>query len=188
VVQLQAAEAWLLREPERARQAVTQATDLARSSLQEARRSVWDLRPQALQRTDLLAAIREELDRVQRRSSVTGTLEVRGRLPTISSPAEVAAFRVVQEAVANALQHGRPSNIRVTASSDGSDLCLEVRDDGTGFDQSAPSRPGAFGITSMGERAAACGGSLEVVSRPGEGTRVILTLPAEAPAPTGALG
>jgi signal transduction histidine kinase len=188
VVQLQAAEAWLHREPERARQAVAQATDLARSSLQEARHSVWDLRPQALQSTDLLVAIREELDLVQERSSVTGTLEVQSPLPRVSPQAEVAAFRIVKEAVANALQHGRPTKIEVTSSSDGSNLRLEVRDDGTGFDQSAPSHQGAFGITSMGERAAACGGSLELISRPGEGTRVILKLPAEASAPTGALG
>ncbi len=71
VVQLQAAEAWLNREPERARQAVGQATELARSSLKEARRSVWDLRPEALQHTDLVAAVREELDRVEERSSVS---------------------------------------------------------------------------------------------------------------------
>ncbi|MGC2190740.1 MAG: histidine kinase [Candidatus Dormiibacterota bacterium] len=188
VVQLQAAEAWLDREPGRARQAVDQATDLARSSLQEARRSVWDLRPKELQRSDLVAAIREELDRGQEHSAVIGKLEVRGSVPSLSPPAEVAAFRIAKESFANALHHGHPTTIEVTVASEGANLVLEVRDDGTGFDLSAPSRQGAFGITSMRERAAACGGTLELISWPGRGTTVVLRLPALEPAPTEVMG
>lgn len=178
VVQLQAAQAWSRREPSRAGQAVDQAIELARSSLQEARRSVWDLRPKALQRSDLVAAIREELARVGERSAVSGRLEVRGSIPELSPPSEVAAFRIFKEAFANALHHGHPTQIEVTLGSEGTSLTLEVRDDGIGFDPAVPSRQGAFGLTSMGERAAACGGTLELRSSPGGGTTVALRLPA----------
>jgi len=189
LVQLQAADAWMAREPSRARRAVDHATELARSSLQEARRSVWDLRPKALQRTDLAAAIREELVSVQERSAVSTSLDIRGlRRTSLTPQAEVAAFRIVQEAVANALQHGRPSTIGVAMRREGDLLRFEISDNGAGFDPGSPPRPGAFGITSMEERAASCGGSLGLTSRPGHGTKVSLELPCQTPAATGALG
>ncbi|MGC1184358.1 MAG: histidine kinase [Candidatus Dormiibacterota bacterium] len=188
VVQLQAAQAWSRREPGRAGQAVDQAIELARSSLHEARRSVWDLRPKALQRSDLVAAMREELARAQERSSVSAGLDVRGSIPEVSPPAEVAAFRIFKEALANALHHGHPTKVEVTVVSDGLNLQLQVHDDGAGFDPAAPSRQGAFGLTSMAERAAACGGTLELQSSPGAGTTVVLRLPAVQLAPTEVMG
>ncbi len=181
VVQLQAAEAWLSREPGRAQGALAQATDLARSSLQEARRSVWDLRPEALQRNDLAAAIREELERLCERPDVEGQLELLGVLRRPSPQAEVAAFRIFMEAAANALNHGHPAHLRVRLSSPGQRFRLEVHDDGSGFDPSGPTRAGSFGITSMRERASSCGGHLEVHSLPGRGTRVVLEVPSPVP-------
>ncbi len=87
-------------------------------------------------------------------------------LPRLAPNSEVAVFRIFKESLANALHHARPGRIEVRAARNGSALRLEVHDDGSGFDPLAPSRQGAFGITSMKERAAACGGSLELVSHP----------------------
>ncbi|HUY08674.1 MAG TPA: histidine kinase [Candidatus Dormibacteraeota bacterium] len=186
LVQLQAADGWLDREPSRARRAVDHAIDLARSSLQEARRSVWDLRPKALQQTDLAAAIREELARVQEHSRVRTSIDVHGLIDArLTAEVEVAAFRIAQEAIANAVHHGRPSEIEVEMSRDRDTLCLQVSDNGGGFDPAAPRREGAFGITSMRERAAACGGELQVISRAGASTRVILRVPCQVPAAIG---
>jgi signal transduction histidine kinase len=128
------------------------------------------------------------LDRVEEQSAVTGTLQVREAIPSLSPAGEVAAFRIVKEAIANAVQHGHPTKIAVTAARDGSGLRLEVRDDGAGFDRTAPGRVDSFGITSMVERAASCGGALELISRPGGGTSVILRLPAVEPAPSEVMG
>ena len=189
LVQLQAADGWLDREPSRARRAVDHALELARSSLQEARRSVWDLRPKALQRTDLAAAIREELVRIQERSRVRTSLAVNDLGETRISPqVEVASFRIAQEAIANALHHGRPSLIEVSIGRDGDSLSLVISDNGAGFDPAVPPRSGAFGITSMQERAAGCGGSLDLISRPGGGTQVVLRVPCEAPAALSSTG
>ncbi len=186
LVQLQAADGWLEREPSRARRAVDHAIDLARSSLQEARRSVWDLRPKALQQTDLAAAIREELARAQAHSRVGTSINVHSLVDIqLSAEVEVAAFRIAQEAIANALHHGRPSEIAVEMSQEGQTLCLQVSDDGGGFDPAAPRRRGAFGITSMRERAVACGGELQVISRAGGGTRVVLRVPCRVPVANG---
>lgn len=183
IVQLQASEAWLGKEPSRAREALEQATELARSSLQEARRSVWDLRPEGLQRAGLAGAVRDELARVRERTGVRTGLKVRG-LRGLALPArmEVAVFRIVQEAVGNAVRHGRPRELTVELARRGGRLQVSVADDGCGFDPVVDRREGSFGITSMRERAVACGGILEVTSNPGEGTRVEVSVPCPEPA------
>lgn len=178
IIQLQAAEAWLDREPERSQQALGNATELARSSLQEARRSVWDLRPELLQKGSLAEALREEMVRTQERTGVKTSVRLRGlRQLTLSAPTEVSIFRIVQEAVANSLHHGRPSRLVVEVARDDGRLRVTVTDDGCGFNPARPGRAGAFGITSMQERASSCGGSVAVQSAPGKGTTVVLELP-----------
>ena len=178
IVQLQAADAWMGRESERSREALRQATELARSSLQEARRSVWDLRPEGLQRAGLAGAIRDELARVRERSGIRTSLRLRG-LRGLSLPAqlEVTVFRIVREAVGNAVRHGSPAEVSVELSWRLGRLQVVVADDGRGFDPSGPSRQGSFGVTSMRERAAGAGGELTLDSRPGGGTRVVLEVP-----------
>ena len=178
IVQLQAADAWLGRESGRAREAMSQATELARSSLQEARRSVWDLRPEGLQRAGLAGAIRDELARVRERSGVRTSLRLRGlRGLSLTPQLEVTVFRIVREAVANAVRHGSPSEVTVELGWRQGRLQVVVADDGRGFDPTEPARQGSFGVTSMRERAAAAGGELELDSRPGAGTRVVLSVP-----------
>ncbi|MHB8333253.1 MAG: sensor histidine kinase, partial [Candidatus Dormibacteria bacterium] len=178
VVQLQAADAWLGRDQGRARDAVDQATELARSSLQEARRSVWDLRPEGLQRAGLAGAVRDELNRVRERAGIKTSLRLKGmRGLVLPARVEVAVFRIIQEAVANAHRHGRPSAITVEMTLLGGQLRVAVADDGRGFDPAGPLRAGSFGITSMRERATTSGGSFEVLSSLGQGTQVVVRVP-----------
>ena len=178
IIQLQAAEAWMSREPERSQQALGNATDLARSSLQEARRSVWDLRPELLQRGSLAEALREEMVRTQERTGVKTSVRLQDlRQLTLAAPTEVSIFRIVQEAVANSVRHGRPSRVAVEVARDDGHLRVTVADNGCGFDPARPGRAGAFGITSMRERANSVGGGITVESAPGQGTKVVLDLP-----------
>lgn len=178
IVQLQAADAWLGKQPARAQDALDQAADLARSSLQEARRSVWDLRPERLQRAGLAGAIRDELARVRERTGVEIALRLRGmRGLALPAQLEVAIFRIVREAVGNAVRHGRPREVLVELTFREGRLQVTVSDDGEGFDPLRPARDGSFGITSMRERAVACGGQLELSSRPGGGTKVSVWVP-----------
>jgi len=89
---------------------------------------------------------------------------------------------VVQEALANVARHADATEVRVRAERAGPMVALEVTDDGVGFDpQAARERAAAtghLGLRSMAERIQTAGGSLEIASRPGEGTRVLLRLPA----------
>ena len=95
--------------------------------------------------------------------------------------ANVALFRIAQEAVLNARKHARAQTlaIELAREADGDELRLEIRDDGRGFDPRAPVR-GRFGLFTMRERAEACGGRLEIDSAPGRGTRLCAVVPAGA--------
>ncbi len=95
-------------------------------------------------------------------------------VPELDPRVQAAAFRVVQEALHNALRHSGASEVSVTLSRARGRVVLEVADDGAGFDPGL-AVPG-LGLASMRERAAAVGGKLRVSSAPGAGTRVRLTV------------
>ena len=97
-------------------------------------------------------------------------------IPRLSEDMEVAVYRIVQEAITNAIRHAAPAEIDVTLAAMDGTLRLEVRDDGRGFDVRARQRD-ALGLVSMEERALALGGKLSVDSAPGKGTSVLLTCP-----------
>ena len=103
-------------------------------------------------------------------------------VPRLHDSIEIGVYRIVQEALANACRHGAPSEVVVTLSV--SDLvCLEVRDDGVGFDPATRSRAHSLGLVSMEERALSLNGHLTVESAPGRGTVVRFECPALSPVP-----
>jgi two-component system NarL family sensor kinase len=187
VLQLEAAEAYVERSPGRAESLVVTARDLARSALQEARRSVWDLRPAPLEATGLVAALDREVRRWSQHSGITARLRA-DRLPNplaLQPSAEVGLLRIVQEALNNAARHSGARRVDVVVGRRDGALELSVSDDGSGFDSDTAPQPGSFGLVGMGERARLAGGSLEVSTAPGQGTRVTVRLPlgGEATAP-----
>jgi two-component system NarL family sensor kinase len=179
VLQLEAAEAFVERSPGRAGSLVVTARDLARSALQEARRSVWNLRPAPLDATGLVAALDREVRRWRQYSGIPARLRAEA-LPNplpLQPTAEVALFRIVQEALANVARHSNARRVEVSLARHDGALEVCVSDDGDGFDAEAPPQRGSFGLLGMGERARLAGGSLDVSSTRGEGTRVVVRLP-----------
>jgi two-component system NarL family sensor kinase len=179
VLQLEAAEAYAERSPGRAHTLVITARDLARSALQEARRSVWDLRPAPLEATGLVAALDREVRRWSQNSGIAGRLRA-DRLPSplpLAPAAEVGLLRIVQEALSNAARHSGATTVDVAVARRDGALELTVQDDGCGFDAEVGPQPGSFGLVGMNERARLAGGSLEVSTAPGHGTRVTARLP-----------
>ena len=101
-------------------------------------------------------------------------------LPRALPPAEQSlVFRTLEEAVRNALRHSHASRITVSLAGTPAELEFEVRDDGSGFDGESGSglSSGPSGLALMHAQARALGGSLEIVSKPGVGTRVLLRIP-----------
>jgi signal transduction histidine kinase len=98
-------------------------------------------------------------------------------VPPLDPATEVAVYRVAQEALHNALRHSGGRCVTISVSGTARRVVLEVADDGAGFD---PSSASGLGLVSMRQRAAAAGGTVSVVSAPGQGTRVRLEAPVRA--------
>jgi len=138
-----------------------------------------DLHPPALEEFGLAAAIRSHADRLSNRNDdleVEMDLEEEdGALP---GDYALAVFRVVQEAMNNAVQHGEANHLSVQFSHEDDTVALEVHDDGTGFTPPDNWQDLAdedhFGLLGMRERAESIGAAIEIDSTPGEGTRVQL--------------
>ena len=176
-VQLEVAARLLESSKDAALKQLEETKALVRTSLADARSSIWNLRTQkdAEMLPSLLAAMTES------RASEGGAalkLEVNGMYRPVSAAVEREILRVAQEAVANAVRHAEAKQIRVVLRYDASTLQLQVIDDGKGFTGASEDRSGNghFGVQGMRERAERIGAKFAVRSRPGEGTLVDLQI------------
>jgi signal transduction histidine kinase/ligand-binding sensor domain-containing protein len=152
------------------------ARQLVEANLGEARRSVWDLHPQHLDRHDLISAFDRMTADLAENATVHISVRATGPAYALTPEVEKNLFRIAQEAVANAVRHAGAHEIVVDVCFDGPYVHITVSDDGRGFDSTAA--PDGFGLTSMRERAAQIGATLRVDSRPAAGTRVMVSVPA----------
>ena len=144
--------------------------------IQELRAVVEDLRPPDLARGSLSEAISTQARVLTARGYVALTCDLQ---PTVRLPDWVArnVYRIAQEAIGNAVRHGRPRQLSVRLWQGGAETGLEIEDDGTGFDPLAHHR--GSGLINMRERAVAIAGDLAVESTSRRGTRVRLLIPAD---------
>lgn len=154
---------------------VVTARTLVESSLAEARRSVWDLRPQYLDRSDLVSALERMTADLNGNADVRISLCASGIVRRLNTEIERNVFRIVQEAVANAIRHAAAHHVRIEVHFDDERAEFTIADDGHGFDPEAAST--GFGLTSMRERAAHIGAAFRVESRPLAGTSVTTVVP-----------
>ncbi len=162
--------------PQSAAQHVETARTLVRDSLHEARRTVWNLRPLALGRADLIHALQHYANQLNSGGRIQMRQLIEGTPRPLAPMVEDTLLRIGQEALTNAVKHAKASEITVRLNFAADWLSLSVGDNGCGFDVASNARRG-FGLTSMNERIAALGGSLSIDSHPGEGTEVSATLP-----------
>jgi signal transduction histidine kinase/ligand-binding sensor domain-containing protein len=176
--QLDAVALMLPAQPEKAAECLGLARKMAQHSLTEARRSVMDLRAQALEDRGLLEALAETVRTMAAGHGVKATFEAGELGGPLPRDIEHQLLRIVQEAVANALKHADAREIRVRLMREGATLRLLVSDDGRGFDPSEAFRTagGRFGLLGMRERAQRAGGTLELTSGPGTGTTIEVTV------------
>ncbi len=144
---------------------------IAQQALKEMRLLVYELRPLVLKREGLVGALQHRLDAVEGRAGVEARLLVHGEVK-LPSEVEEALYRIVQEALNNALKHAAASAVTVTIHAEDQAAEIEVVDDGTGFDPQTANAGGGMGLTTMRERAEKMGARLEVESAPGQGTTV----------------
>ncbi len=162
-----------------AREQLERAQALVRSSLEDARTSIWELRSQGGEREDLAARILKMAEEVTGRAHARARVQmhVSGMNHPLDEDVERELTRIAREAVTNAVRHGDPENIAVRLEFEGSMFGMEIRDDGHGFAGAPPDgSSGHFGLTGMRERADAIGATLAVESSAGRGTTVRLGL------------
>lgn len=161
---------------------LAQGIEQVDTAIAEMRRLIAELRPSTLDELGLGAA----LEALGERTAASGSVEVRivvdlalegGRHGSrLLGEIEDAVYRLVQEALNNAIQHGEAERVTVEVTEDRLTLRIRVEDDGCGFDLGAPGE--GFGLIGMRERATLAGGELELRSAPGDGTTVVARVPA----------
>lgn len=155
----------------------------ARESLAEARRLVWALRPEALDRHSLHEAIQLLTDRWSEETGVTAGAVVVGPPRQLPPEVEATMLRTAQETLSNARKHARAERVVLTLSYMQKTVVLDARDDGVGFDperivsEIRDQSTGGFGLRAMRERVGQLGGTVYVESEPGEGTSLAVELP-----------
>ncbi|GAC1618367.1 MAG: sensor histidine kinase [Ktedonobacteraceae bacterium] len=180
-LQLETADALSATRPERAYEAIQRALQLARSNQEEARRSVMDLRSAPLQEHTLPEAL-AALAEAEPLPTVHYTYMPTQDFPALPARIEAGLYRIAQEALTNARQHARASQITLKLMAEDNWISLLAQDDGQGFDadsvaQYAGSGPAHFGLTGMGERVHILGGSMCLFSEPGAGTCIEISVP-----------
>ena len=137
------------------------------------------LGPPGLEQLGLVAAVRGLLAEVEAANDASWRLRVSGAPVRRCADVELGAFRVIQEAVTNTTRHGHATEGHVSIRYAGTHLHVTVADDGVGFnaDQATDPERLRLGLVGIRERARMLGGDFRVVSRPGRGTTVDVTLP-----------
>ncbi len=180
-LQLETADALLDsgKSPERVHQAVMQALYLTRTNLEEARRSVMDLRAAPLEGRPLDEALNALVDEWVSRRKVVVNFGVVGAGRTLPVRVEIGLYRILQEALTNIGRHAQAHHVNVQLVVMPEQVQLMISDDGRGFDpdQAAPNR---FGLIGMNERVKLLSGKLQVSSSPGAGTELEISIPLEA--------
>lgn len=160
---------------------LVEAQGLAAGALSTVRDLSQLLRPAALDDLGLPAAIDASLRGLARRHEIKVEFSQTGMADRLTPATEIAAYRIVQEALTNVARHAAAANCRVRLMRLPDALRVEVEDDGSGFDPAAaPAATGGVGLIGMRERATMLGGSLRIWSAPGAGTRLFVELPVAA--------
>jgi PAS domain S-box-containing protein len=167
--------------PAEVRQQFESISQLASRAIQETRHIAHDLHPQQLDLLGLTSALRALVQNTDESSSMA----IKGKFDLVDDlfPREAAnnIYRIVQESLNNILKHSRAQSARITLERDLHEVILKIEDDGCGFGidgRQAGSK--GMGLKNINERVNMCGGTINLHSQPGQGTRIEITIPISA--------
>ena len=161
---------------------LVEAQTITDGALQAVRNLTQLLHPAALDDLGLAAAIDTSLRGLARRHDIRAELHQVGMADRLPRAVEVAAYRIVQEAITNVAKHAQAKACHVHLTHLPDRLVVEVEDDGVGFsgDLDSVSTDRGLGLVSVRERASRLGGTFNILTAPGHGTRLIVSLPDRA--------
>ncbi len=161
-----------------AQQTVQQALALTRKNLDEARRSVMDLRAAPLEGRSLPEALTSLAQEWATKGDLGLNVTLTGQYHPLPVRVEAGLYRMAQEAFTNVVNHARAQHLDVTLIITPEKAELVIEDDGQGFDADQIPK-GRYGLTGINERARLLSGHLSLATCPGEGTRLTITVPLE---------
>jgi len=174
--QVEMADKLLATNPQRAAERLQRAREMLSEALEGVRRFSRDLRPIYLEDLGFVPALEMLAEEARQRQELAVEFRTSGPVRRLPPEIELAAYRIVQEALHNVVQHAQAGHAWVEARFVPQALVLSVRDDGKGFETpdlpDAMAREGHFGLMGMQERALLYGGTLSIESAPGRGTEV----------------
>jgi len=169
------------KDPARAIEAVKETKRLLKEGIAEAREVIFNLRPIYLDRSGLYQALRNYLKTYEKQYQIKTLLATSGDEEDLPSEAKIFVFRIIQEALANVQRHAEASSVSVKVCIEKGQLEAEISDNGIGFrPKQAPDASengGSFGLKAISERARLLGGEAHIVSKMGEGTKVLIQVP-----------
>jgi signal transduction histidine kinase len=183
VMKLEAAEGALPSDLNAVQRFLDQARSIARDSAAEARRLMWALRPESLERSSLSEALERLAERWSEECGVDASTTVNGTSHPLPPEIETTLLRTAQEALNNCRKYAQARQVVLTLSYMNNLVTLNVQDDGVGFDpnqlrpDSSAQSAGGFGLVGMRERVEQLRGTLLVESAPGEGTTLMVAIP-----------
>jgi signal transduction histidine kinase len=151
----------------------------ALQALQEMRLLIFELHPPSLQDEGLVSALQTCLQTLETRTGLQAELLTEG-MSKLPGPIEGELFRIAMETLTNMTKHARAKKVTVDLRPSDGFICMEIRDNGVGFNLEEARNGGGFGLRIMEERVKQINGSLEIDSIPGAGTRVKIMVPVAA--------
>jgi two-component system, NarL family, sensor histidine kinase DegS len=154
---------------------------MVNDTLQETRRFIFDLRPMILDDLGLIPTLRRYIKDFKDKNKLEVNLDIGGPELRLPNHIEVAAFRIIQEALSNVAKHANATQVNIRLEIAEKRLSMIIEDDGNGFDVSILNderkMEQALGIASMGQRMEMLSGTLDLASTPGRGTRIAAFIP-----------
>lgn len=171
-----AARALQVNKKQVASEHVKQVIQLALEAMVDMRSLIFELRPPALEKVGLAAALQTRLQAVEGRAGVAIEFHTEGN-DGLPLPVQTELYRIAQEALSNVVKHAHAKHVAVNLNFDKDCAALEIRDDGDGIDLYSARQKNTMGLRSIAERAQKINGALTVEGKPGQGTMVRVEVP-----------
>ena len=166
-------------DPEKAREELKNLKSTASTTFSSVRDFIFELRPMMLDDLGLVPTVRRYIESYKERSGLDASLLITGKEQRVQSHLEVLVFRAVQELLANAREHAQATQVKAALDVDSTQVKVSVEDNGKGFDPEGAAFTGGQGrgLKTLKERIGLVGGTMEIASAAGKGTRVSLVVP-----------
>lgn len=165
-----------------AKDELNELKDIARNSIKDVRRIIYDLRPMSLDDLGLIPTLQRYIDKFMEETGINVDLMILDNPEDIKPIIEIACFRIIQEALNNVSKHSKAKEVLIKIEYAVDKLFIVIKDNGIGFEKDKLKRSKdlrGYGLIGMKERAELLSGKLDIISSLGEGTKVLLTIPLE---------